>query len=285
MAARPTAGGIILPGIQGTVFQDTDLGGAPSAGEGVSGATLRLYQDDGDGIFEPGRRGQSDWPGLRHGCRRRYAFETLDPNASYFVQRGALDLGGTSSAGGRERSADAGRNQFADRCVRQQSGGEGESARCRWRPRPSTIRCRMSWATNETCTCGWWAGSGEVELRSNAFGVAVLQYDNTSGVVGQAIITWDGVDMSASPIPSLGLGDLDLTQGGVNEGLVLRSGNRCDGFQRKATSADFRREQYRVLRGLGDFSRDRRHGHGDDLPAVQRFRRTRLADRRSTRSR
>jgi hypothetical protein len=38
------------------------------------------------------------------------------------------------------------------------------------------------------------------------------------------VVTWDGKDMSANPIPSLGLGDIDLTLGGKATGFLMKLG-------------------------------------------------------------
>ena len=61
-------------------------------------------------------------------------------------------------------------------------------------------------------------------MRSNAFGVDVLQYDNSPGVLGRGVVTWDGIDLSASTTPALNLGDVDLTDGGRNSGFMLKLG-------------------------------------------------------------
>jgi hypothetical protein len=41
------------PSITGTVFVDNDVNGVFTAGEQLEGVTLQLFEDDGDGIFEP----------------------------------------------------------------------------------------------------------------------------------------------------------------------------------------------------------------------------------------
>jgi hypothetical protein len=67
------------------------------------------------------------------------------------------------------------------------------------------------------------SGIGKVSLRSNAYGIDVLQYD-TASVMGYGIVTWDGVDYSAQATPSMGLGNIDLTEGGKATGLLLKLG-------------------------------------------------------------
>jgi hypothetical protein len=223
VVSLPAFGAIILPGIQGTVFQDTDLSGLPSPGEGVSGATLRLYQDDGDGVFEPGGDDAQVGSDFVTGTGGGYAFEALNSSASYFVQRADLNFGGgflPAAVSGLLTPGQIGLliDSFSTNQAVTASPSTPIGTSTLSDPISPVIGHERDLFVHKL------DGVGEVELRSNAFGVEVLQYDTTAGVVGQGVVTWDGIDMSANPVPSLGLGDVDLTGGGVNEGLLMLLG-------------------------------------------------------------
>jgi len=211
----PLQGAIILPGIQGTVSQ--------TSGPVLSGVTVQLYQDDGDGIFEPGAGDSQVGGDASTAADGTYGFGSLDANAGYFVQRPAQMIGAIlhpAEVSGLLQPGDPGL------LIDSFENNQGVKADPFTPISTSTLNDPISSVLGKErdMYVRLVSGVGEVELRSNAFGVAVLQYDNTSGVVGHGIITWDGVDMSASPVPTLGLGNIDLTQGGTNEGFVLNLG-------------------------------------------------------------
>jgi hypothetical protein len=223
MGTVPTQGAMILPGIRGTVYQDVNADGTPSSGEGINGATLRLYQDDGDGLFEPGAGDSQVGPDFVTGTDGSYLFQTLDPNAGYFVQSVQMQLGGTFLPGSVSQ-------RLSPSQISLMIDAFDNNQEIKTNPKiltaTSTLNDPMSGVLGRErdLYVHLLKGVGDVKLRSNAFGVAVLQYDTTAGVIGEGVITWDGVDSSASPVPSLGLGNLDLTNAGSDEGLLLRLG-------------------------------------------------------------
>ncbi len=215
LVGSPALGAIILPGIQGTVSLQ---GGGP----GVSGVTVKLYQDDGDGMFSPGTDTQVG-PDMMTDPAGMYTFESLMTNAGYFVERPAQTIGTTMVPADVSPLLNPGiPNLYIDAF----DNNQGVKADSFTPIATSTLNDPMATVIGgeRDMYVRLVSGVGEVGLRSNAFGVAVLQYDNTSGVVGLGIITWDGSDNSASPTPGLGLGDIDLTQGGINEGILFALG-------------------------------------------------------------
>jgi hypothetical protein len=223
MGTVPTQGAMILPGIRGTVYQDINADGEASSGEGINGATLRLYQDDGDGLFEPSAGDSQVGQDFVTGTDGTYRFQLLDPNAGYFVQSVQMQLGGTFLPGSVSR-------RLTPSQISLMIDAFDNNQEVRTNPKilagTSTLSDPVSGVLGRErdLYVRLLEGVGDVKLRSNAFGVAVLQYDTTAGVIGEGVITWDGVDSSASPVPSLGLGNLDLTNGGRDEGLFLRLG-------------------------------------------------------------
>ena len=205
----PLHAAAILPAIQGTVSQ---LGSG-----GVSGVTLNLYEDDGDGIFNAGDTMVGS--AAVSAGDGSYMFEGLNGTASYFVERPAQTVGSIfHSAQVSSLITPGAPNLIIDNFDNNQGVTADTYTSTLSDPLAVVLGVERDMYVRLV------SGVGQVGLRSNAFGVAVLQYDTTSGVVGHGIITWDGVDMSASPTPSLGLGNLDLTQGGLNEGIVFNLG-------------------------------------------------------------
>jgi hypothetical protein len=182
-----------------------------------------LYQDNGDGIFDPGGGDVQQGPDYVTGTDGLYGFESLDATEKYFVQRAALSVDGNLLPAAVSGLLDPGDVRIV---IDAFSENQAVKANPLTPIATSTLNDPMSsiLGHERDMYVRLVGGIGEIEMRANAFGVAVLQYDTTSGVVGQGIITWDGIDMSAKPTPSLGLGDLDLTEGGVTEGILLRLG-------------------------------------------------------------
>lgn len=206
--------GAMLPGIQGTV--------SLQGGAAAPGVTIKLYEDDGDGIFDPMTDTQVGSDVMTDGTGM-YAFHSLMSNTGYFVQRPAQVFGMTALPAEVSGLLTPGTPNLIIDAFDNNQGVKADS----FAPiATSSFDDPMAQVLGgeRDMYVRLVSGVGEVELRSNAFGVAVLQYDNTSGVVGHGIITWDGKDNSASPTPSLGLGNIDLTQGGANEGLIMLLG-------------------------------------------------------------
>ena len=210
-----------VPGVNGTVFRDINMGGGASPGEGIPDVAIELYKDDGNGVFDAADE-QVGGPTFT-GPDGFYQFMDLDADANYFAVRPAQNIG--SLALSQDVSAllmPGVPNLVIDEFENNQIV----------KADPYTPIATSTLSDSVSSILGHErdmyvrliSGIGEVQLRTNAFGVAVIQYDNTSGVVGNGILTWDGEDMSASPVPTLGLGDVDLTEDGLNTGIFFRLG-------------------------------------------------------------
>ena len=88
-AAAPVNAATILPGIGGSVLVD-------GSSDPISGVTLKLLRDEGDGVFDPaidpmvGGSVQTDATGT-------YVFDNLQAETGYFVQRPTQEVLGSCS--------------------------------------------------------------------------------------------------------------------------------------------------------------------------------------------
>ena len=84
-----------LAAISGLVYKDL-TGNGFTAGEQVAGATINLFVDDGDGVFEPGTQDLAPalpiLPNTTTNASGQYRFNSLTA-ASYWVQQPAQTVG------------------------------------------------------------------------------------------------------------------------------------------------------------------------------------------------
>jgi uncharacterized repeat protein (TIGR01451 family) len=214
-----------VPSIQGTVFLDANGNNMPETGEAIVGATVRLFLDDGDGIFEPGGDDVQVGPDEMTDADGRYCFDGIDGTAAYFVQQPAQVVDGanlTEQASGLIEPGTP--NLIIDAFLTNQ---EVQAVS----PAPSSDGSTLAVDPSEVIGgerdlfVELIAGVGEVQLVVNPFSLLpLLQFNSSSGVQGSASVTWDGSDLDATPTPSMGLGGVDLTQGGLNTGFAMLAG-------------------------------------------------------------
>ncbi|MEZ6115191.1 MAG: SdrD B-like domain-containing protein [Pirellulaceae bacterium] len=222
---RVLASSTVGPAITGMVFKDDDNNLAYTAGEEIANATVQLYLDDGDGIFEQGTDDVQVGVDQLTDVNGEYCFDNLDGTASYFVFQPGQTIGSVSLAAMTSSLVTPG---DVDLLIDSFETNQVVTATS---PAPASDGSTLQ-LTDETEIIGrerdlfaaLTSGAGEVDLRVNAFGLDVLQFDSSSGVVGQSVVTWDGIDNDSNPTPTMGLGGRDLTNGGVNTGLAFRLG-------------------------------------------------------------
>lgn len=212
------------PTILGVVFSDGNGNGIADAGEGIQGATIRLYADDGDGTFNAGTDSQvgSDATTDANGD---YCFDNLDADTNYFVVQPAQTVGSNTLAEQVSALQDPGApGLLIDDFITTQAAVASP-------PAPSATTAVNSFP-NENEVIGAErdmvamldTGDGEVEMEVNPFGTRdTLRYNSDVGVTGSGQVVWDGQDLDASVI-NMGLAGRDLTNGGTETGIVLRIG-------------------------------------------------------------
>ena len=218
-----------LPGIMGTVYTDTNGSTTIDPGEGVQGAIVQLYQDDGDGIFEPGGDDAQVGGDVLTDANGEYCFDNLIQNENYFVQQLAQSVGGVDLA-----QQVSGLVEFVPQLIIDSF--ETTQTTAAFPPPVSNDQSALAFP-NEVEVLGGerdlavelQSGTSEVQLRVNPFGLSdVLIFDSSAGTVGTREVTWDGQDADGAGL-SMGLGGRDLTQGGTLSGLTMRMGVDANG--------------------------------------------------------
>ena len=206
--------------ITGTVYDDLDFSGSFNAGEQVGGITVQIFEDNGDGVFGLGDlQFGSD---LITGIDGVYSFANLDSTRGYYVVQPGQSVGG-----------DAYEANIGLLCVPSQHAltiddfVEIQSDRVTpLAPFSSSVALDANILGGERdAFLQFLTGTADSTLRSNPFGLDdVLEFDQSAGVATAATLTWDGVDGVADASVGLGLGGLDLTNGGLNTGIELSIG-------------------------------------------------------------
>jgi len=210
-----------LPSIHGFVFQDNNTDGLVDQGEGLVGASLNLYADDGDGLFNPTvdtlvTSNITDANG-------HYYFGGLGMSGDYFVEQTAQTVGGVSLFNSVSGLITAGNfNTIIDDFASQQEVTGNP-----------VVAIAATNLTSSSVIGGqrdlhiqYVSGPAESTLYANPYGLKdVLELNQSAAVISVATVTWDGIDGDTSTTPQAGgLGGIDLTAGGQNEAFAFELG-------------------------------------------------------------
>lgn len=193
----------IIPGISGIIQNDK--------GAFVSGAVVRLYSDNGDGLFDPLTDTQSG-SNLITGDDGQYAFRDIEAG-QYFVQANDEVSGLLDPTQPLFLIDDF---EHSRTVIADPIGPIATSSLAA--PFAEVVGGERDLYVELI------SGVGDIGLKVDPFGTKVLQYDTSSGVNGRAVVTWDGVDNSGSLKPSMGLNGFDLTNAGRNEAFIFKLG-------------------------------------------------------------
>ena len=214
----------IWPPIQGRVFDDFS-GNGFDAGEEVANATLVLYRDDGDGLFEPGagdvveRTTMTDSNGLyefeRLTAGSYFVFQPAQPgldlqsDVSPLITIGAEDVKGTITT-----TIDT--FDLTTQLVRDEiNDGVPVTSSV---PAPDAIGNERDLLVNKTSTNGAVQLSVDDPLLPNQ-----LTFDSIATGAGDRRITWDGIDGDATTVDDTGLANVDLAANAVGVQLQIRA--------------------------------------------------------------
>jgi uncharacterized repeat protein (TIGR01451 family) len=212
-----------LGAISGIVFVDT-TGDGYQLGEEVANATVRLFQDDGDGIFEPGVD-DTLLTSTTTDANGEYLFGEL-PIGDYWVEQIAQVVSPYTLAQdviAVEITDDAGTpgtliDDFdtpAPQVVAADPVNSTDSDTADI-PTSETIGGERDLFVELTATGG--ADNVELTVSGN-----VLTINPTVAAQGQYIVTWDGDDDDGATTDFTGLGGVDLTDSGNSHGIVLEN--------------------------------------------------------------
>ena len=198
----PSLSAATMPAIQGTVEFD---GGA----QPISSIQLALFEDDGNGNFDSGDVPRGTTTSNDDGS---YEFSELDPDARYFIVAGGevSELHAPLTEPRIVDSFDITQAVVANPI----SGGRTDSV---------SGPGHMILGGHRDLYLEVTGGVAEAKLRANPFSIGSnLQLELSAGVTGLAVVTWDGVAGAAGKEPDAGLGNYDLTNGGMYQGVMMR---------------------------------------------------------------
>ncbi|QDV69471.1 Large cysteine-rich periplasmic protein omcB precursor [Rosistilla carotiformis] len=217
-----------LANISGIVYDDID-GNGLSAGEEIAGATVNVYRDNGNGIFEPGAGDGSPVATDISDATGRYTLTGLTAG-SYFVQQPAQTIGGNTLSQQVSQAIPITAAQAEGILIRTIDSFD-ETTDLVSDTTNDGVRVASSLA--DAATLG-----GERDIFVNKTSVnglvrisindplqpGILAFDSFSSGDGQWNVSWDGIDGDALTLNDAGLGGVDLTSGGTAAGFRLQIG-------------------------------------------------------------
>lgn len=204
----------------------TDLAtitGIVSQGAAVNGATINLYQDDGDSVFEPGA-GDALVTSDTTDVTGRYTFDRLSAG-NYWVEQpaqtaGAVDLGLfvgpliTITATEAQGIAGTTIDDFDNVVLQQVLADDVTTTDADAADYVGALGGERDLFV-EFLTGGV---ADDVSLNSQS---GLLQFNSSTGATGQFVATYDGNDSNATTLDPTGLGGLDLTDSGDSNSIQI----------------------------------------------------------------
>lgn len=224
----PLAAPTDLAAISGRVFVDIN-GDGFTAGEEVAGATVNLFRDNGDGIFNPAS--DTPLPNTISGSDGRYRFNNVTAG-NYFVRQPSQTVAGRSLqesvsplialtandvAGSLFRVIDS--FDAAAQLVFDDTNDGVPVTSSIQGPTAEIIGGERDLLVNKTSV------NGRVQISVNdPLLPGFLSFDSIQTGQGRRVVSWDGIDGDALTLNDAGLGNVDLTSGGTATGLRLETG-------------------------------------------------------------
>lgn len=210
--------------ISGIVYRDA-TGNGFTAGEQVSGATINLYTDDGDNVFEPGA-GDVVAMTATTNASGQYRFEPLSAG-DYWVEQPSQTAGGVLLS--------AQNSSLISFSALEAQGSAGTTIDSFSAPNPSITAAfppvgNISFAVASVPSILGGERDLLVELTSAvgagdqvslAGTVGAVTWAATLAAQGRYVDVWDGIDGSGSTIAFTGLGGVNLTSGGADRFRML----------------------------------------------------------------
>lgn len=221
---RLLAAAVDLAVLQGRVFDDASNNGY-TAGEEVAGATLQLYRDNGDGIFQPSG-GDSLVGSDTTDANGLYEFSDLTAGGYFVLQPAQPALGllrsesplitvSAEAVKGQIRTTIDSFDQTSQEVIDTIQDGVPVTSSV---AAPEVIGGERDMYVNKTSV------NGAVQLNvDNPLLPDQLTFDSVTTGAGERRITWDGVDGDALNVNDTGLANVDLTANAVGVQLQIRA--------------------------------------------------------------
>lgn len=198
-----------LSSVKGIVFQDMNSDGLVQSVEAISGVHVKLFQDDGDGVFDAALdalldAGSTDANGS-------YAFSNLEMNSHYFVYQEAQTVNSLNLQDSVTSMIQPGHFNMMVDDFDSQNKVEATPVNT---VGSDNFPSSTALGGERDLHVEFIFGSAEADLYANPFGLtSVLEFNQSAGVNAIATVTWDGLDDDTSTSPAVGgLAGMDLTQ-------------------------------------------------------------------------
>jgi uncharacterized repeat protein (TIGR01451 family) len=210
--------------ISGLIYRDFNNNGF-TAGEQVAGATVNLYTDDGDNIFEPGA-GDALATSTLTNASGQYTFSDLTSGA-YWVEQPTQTVGGVllSAQHSSVISISALEAQGTAGTIIDNFSAANPSVTAAF---PPVGNISFAFAASASSLGGERdllaeltaaTGAGDQVVLTGTAGA--LTWDASLLAQGRYVDVWDGADGDGNAIAFTGLGGVDLTAGGANSFRML----------------------------------------------------------------
>jgi large repetitive protein len=217
--------------IEGLVYEDS-TGNGYDVGEEVAGASIQLYLDDGDGIFDP--EGDDELAGTATtNDQGIYRFENLSAG-DYFVRQPAQDVGASSlsnrvsalisiSAEDAMGLEIAVLDSFAVTAQTVTASSDDSTTDS------SSVLATEALGGARDLFIELTSDVGVVSLDVDGIAPGRLEFQSSAVATANRIITWDGPDDDALTLDPVGLGGVDATFDGSATSLALTIGADQEG--------------------------------------------------------
>ncbi|MGN6136395.1 MAG: SdrD B-like domain-containing protein, partial [Aureliella sp.] len=214
-----------LGSITGTVYTDLTDNGLTGDDPRISGATVELYRDGGNGTFDSGGGDDVALPSTTTNASGIYTFDDLIAG-TYFVQQAAVSgqvqrssetvKTVTITAGDAAGAAGETIDSFStDQSVTSTSVGVADS---------NAVAAAEALGGQRELFAELGSGTS-IDLIANTATAGILEFNAAAGSDGSRLITYDGLNESdASVVDGTGLGGVDLTNAGANLAFRLTMG-------------------------------------------------------------
>ncbi len=208
--------------IAGVVFTDLTGNGLTADDTLNSGVEVRLFRDNGDGIFQGA--GVDTQQGVQNTVNGAFRFENLTAG-TYFVQQAAIP--GTLEGFQVQKITITAQQALGANGIAIDSFSAGMQIVEATSAAPQ--------ASSSLAVAGVLGGERDlfVKLNDGTFGrlsisvldgAPLMEFNASATGQGQRVITWDGVDNNGSVLNPTGLGGVDLTESGQNFGFLFNIG-------------------------------------------------------------